>query len=99
MEATFTPAPWHYMQSTYKDDTVHHLVGHNRHGQTMLVICEIEKQNAHANARLIAAAPELLEALDDMLAIVGTIKSNDFSKRISQRYDSALAVIAKARAA
>lgn len=46
-----TPGPW-----TFNDDDWSVEAGHH-------IICEMHGDNAEANARLIAAAPELLEAL------------------------------------
>ncbi len=62
METTHTPGPW-----TYKDDF--ELVVVPKNDPQADAICEItgNPSEQFANARLIAAAPELLEALTDLL--------------------------------
>lgn len=63
--ASHTPGPWEYVTSTRKDGSVHHIAGHNRHGDTLAVICELVTPWAN----LIAAAPALLAfALNIMAA-------------------------------
>jgi hypothetical protein len=67
-----TPAPWFYLKG---DEWSHSVVTH--HGelpdgsQSYWTVASINKQREpehEANARLIAAAPELLQALQEMFA-------------------------------
>jgi hypothetical protein len=68
MSAKHTPGPWEIDFTEYGGFAVFvppsHDMGHS------LVICRrgpwiVREEQSHANARLIAAAPELLEALED----------------------------------
>ena len=62
MRATFTPGPWFALGHTVHPDRLGDL-----HALTEIAVCKfrrvgpvkISAQEAHANARLIAAAPEL----------------------------------------
>jgi hypothetical protein len=58
----------------------------------------MEKETAVANARLIAAAPELLEALEQLLAEAGgfNVSGVYFSEFAQKQLDAAHAAIAKA---
>ena len=58
--ATFTPGPWYTYQS--HKDVNRHIACKN--GNT------IAKEVHHANARLIAAAPEMYETIKAILAVV-----------------------------
>ncbi|WP_088255593.1 hypothetical protein [Fimbriiglobus ruber] len=55
-----TAGPWEYVKSTYKDNSAHHFVGYNRHGDTVLTVCKLVQPLANAsieaNARIIAEA-------------------------------------------
>lgn len=83
-----TPGPWFYEEGMTRD-RLHPFVK----AADGRVICSCRTDNKHANARLIAAAPDLLETLE---AIVDFEAGPDFSRwaRIVQRAESA---IAKAR--
>jgi pimeloyl-ACP methyl ester carboxylesterase len=62
-----TPGPW----TAWKEEEYHAIGSSNGRALALVYLCDYpeeqgEKQ-AQANARLIAAAPELLEALQDLL--------------------------------
>lgn len=63
-KSSHTPGPWHYQEGA---DAYAHIV--RAHGNYFL--CQLAQDTsgtAEANARLIAAAPELLDALADCLS-------------------------------
>ncbi len=63
MNTKHTPGPWKY------------IAWHGQHGVHDAMdndVCETFGEDAEANARLIAAAPELLEALEEI--VEGAIK-------------------------
>lgn len=67
MEAKHTPGPW-VMDDAQPGDLFRHVLHGN--GDSFGYICRISTNgnaNADADARLIAAAPELLEALQAVL--------------------------------
>ena len=53
--------------------------------------------NLEANARLISAAPELLESLEDFVSVMDTAPPMEFIARISRSAEQARAAIAKAK--
>jgi hypothetical protein len=66
-----TPGPWSFSDNTnMASGKTHYTVYSNDDGYSRLVICDtpyVKNFKHHeANARLIAAAPELLEALEDV---------------------------------
>jgi hypothetical protein len=91
-QATFTPGPWRRAK----------LVIHTRGFVIANVLHELEPQSVGnslevtANADLIAAAPELYEALRKMLRYSET--TDDTSSRCVEVEDVARAVLAKAEA-
>jgi len=87
-----TPGPWHRnIPADGKYPTV--FAGRNQH----VAVASQQKDSAEteANISLIAAAPDLLEALQDLLDVVG-VRIDD--PRIVQ-FDRARAAIAKAEGA
>lgn len=64
-----TPGPWHHVMDGFRIT-----IGNKKTGRTTTphnyMVAEIPDNSfiAEANARLIAAAPELLEALEDILS-------------------------------
>lgn len=66
-------------------------------GDTLISVCAIAPEEATANANLIAAAPDLLEALQLVVDKIGT----DFELYSEQQFaiDNARAAIAKATGA
>jgi hypothetical protein len=86
---THTPGPWHRnISADGKYPTV--FAGRNQH----VAVASQQKDSAEteANISLIAAAPDLLDALQDLLDVVG-VRIDD--PRIVQ-FDRARAAIAKA---
>ena len=83
MNTKHTPGPWKY------------ITWHGQHGVHDAMdndVCETFGEDAEANARLIAAAPELLEALEYLLSQFGRLDHlTDYSAG-----DKARAAIAKA---
>lgn len=69
-----TPGPWEYRPAMnyigyaiFPIGTLPSLAACERYGEVMTVTCFNFPSNTEANARLIAAAPELLEALELIL--------------------------------
>ena len=88
-EAKYTPGPW----ELYKR---HSVVGAK---WTFVADCQSMRDDwgeDEANARLISAAPELLEALDDML-IERTLEDYPMSTHMALAVEKAKAAISKAR--
>lgn len=78
-----TPAPWHVMRGDVLD----------QHGRMVAAVDSYDTDDAD----LIAAAPELLEALQDFMANdSGNDKSCGHSFECVCRFDKAKAAIAKA---
>ena len=87
---THTPGPW-YVE--YDGPSLPIIV------TKMKIIAHIKEDNHEANARLIAAAPDLLAALEDWTEFAETKSTVDFTNKgpTSQHcYDKARAAIAKA---
>lgn len=67
MSTKHTPGPWHYQD---RSDAYTHIV-RNAEGNSIIVYApQSTRPEAEANARLAAAAPELLEACQMMLGIM-----------------------------
>lgn len=60
-----TSGPWHTSRGEYGELFVDAPIGPNE--TTICEVLDYEKDDMEANARLIAAAPELLEALQSMV--------------------------------
>lgn len=94
-EAKHTPGPWFSMDD--RDGNIRGLRG--RHGPESVNvvnwngISRASSANGQANARLISAAPELLEALEAITALYDT----DEGCRSIPEYTAARAAIAKAK--
>lgn len=68
MKTEFTPGPWRVYEGTAFKDSCESEVITDEKGETgAVVICRGSGCNHSANARLIAAAPALFEALVDVL--------------------------------
>lgn len=63
-----TSGPWHTYRGEYGELFVDAPSGPNE--TTICEVLDYEKDDMEANARLIAAAPELLEALQSMVEIM-----------------------------
>ena len=96
MSGPYTPGPW-LCQTPHEDGSIT-IIGDNLGGLVGAAHCwptEVEtggSDRVRANARLIAAAPELLEALEELFDDPGKIHSIRWT-------DKAAAAIAKARGA
>lgn len=88
------PSAWPWEPSWWKpsDDPIRNL---EKAGA--LIAAEIDRlQQAEANARLIAAAPELLDALKGMVGLVQLIQAREPDLQRNRRFLEALDVIEKA---
>jgi hypothetical protein len=104
METKHTPGPWHYQFNgfaiTIGDESTRH--NYLEHDYTVAKIGGNSMQD-EANARLIAAAPDLLEACEEALGQLkdffdATIPFDDDGSRPRNRIEVVLrAAIAKAR--
>ncbi|MBY5821451.1 hypothetical protein [Rhizobium leguminosarum] len=97
-----TKGPWTLSEETHRDGLRSKLL----HGmpEGMLAIIRVEHQGRYygdANARLIAAAPELLEALTALVDINengGPFGGELYRDRVERAFDAARTAIAKATA-
>lgn len=62
MSAKHTPGPWRYVRGNGSPTTGQHMIAGAKPGY-LAEVRDCGSGNVEANARLIAAAPELLEAL------------------------------------
>lgn len=99
MSAKHTPGPW-WVDEPLEDGGTEPIVAN-----AQWVICEVadgidEDGAMEANARLIAAAPDLLAALENLTPILEAAESNASGnpewKWVSSRINTARAAIAKA---
>lgn len=71
MTAKHTPGPWNIHWGTAQSGSGHHIVDGTDHGELSRIATVLFHDDAegetNANARLIAAAPDLLEAVDRLL--------------------------------
>lgn len=96
-----TPGPWRYEKSQISGGF--YITGSNEYGGMILPIlgraCNFPR-NVEANARLIAAAPDLLEALKDWCSQYDGWSDAELAKRANPatiaRYKASRAAIAKA---
>lgn len=94
MEAKHTPGPW-VMDDAQPGDLFRHVLHGN--GDSFGYICRISTNgnaNADADARLIAAAPELLEALQRLSAQCDRLRLPGQPQSAAEK--NALEAIAKA---
>lgn len=95
-----TPGPWRYSVSDYDGEFV--ITGSNEGGGSVLPILGRTHnwpRNAEANARLIAAAPDLLAALKRYVAATDhacLVEGDNPHAEFAEPLRSALAIIAKA---
>ena len=92
-----TPGPWSVYVNDHRSAVVRAMFPD---GQEKCPIGKVEGVHALGNARLIAAAPDLLEALQAVLAILPVCPQNTGIAGIEARYNCAVvgarAAIAKA---
>ena len=98
--AAHTPGPWDF--DDYADHVSYFSDATKRKGDYDFRVefpDEMPKAEAEANACLIAAAPELLEALEDMAELVeANLVTHEVHDNAWQEvFDKALAAISKAR--
>jgi hypothetical protein len=97
MNATHTPAPWQYHLGRGKNPRFHiqTLSGYQIASTPEISLAKVESTEQEANARLIAAAPELLSALQELIAEADSTGGNT---RQVTRYsvDKARSAITKA---
>lgn len=88
MKTKYTPAPWHVTQDVAGETAVN---DHTQfHSTFPIAVIYGRLDQKEANAQLIAAAPELLEALVELL------NHADKLKLLHPRYDRARAALRKA---
>lgn len=103
METKHTPGPWKVLREKQVDDDCKH------EGEIVVdVVADVHRhlicytpisgnKDAHANANLIAAAPELLEALERMVRTFVDLRADtDWSGHGEDALNEARAAIAKA---
>ena len=94
MKTQHTPAPWQYYIDNGASGTRFHIESLNEHGKPQHGIALIAPNDTastmltmeqhRSNARLIAAAPELLEALKDLLPFTDAFPNTDYGKAIER---------------
>jgi hypothetical protein len=95
-----SPAPWTFVDGFLEEDKK--VYDYWVRGGDKMGICEIGHRHepvAHANARLIASAPELLEALKALVNMPDERSINDISNEEIDLWMQAKAIIAKAEGA
>lgn len=99
MSTTHTPGPW----KAYDATAGTHIVAENEEGDARVAyvkvcLADFSPKAQQANARLIAAAPELLAALEALVgeADLGEVDLDDGDRT---KLDNARAAIAKAKGA
>ena len=94
MTAKHTPGPWKTRKGFFSDSVEIYKPKHLKKPfiPTEIAVIRVEGPEGEANARLISAAPELLEALRGMLEVFG----DEFGIGSSETCDAARAAIAKA---
>lgn len=66
MSARHTPGPWRYVRANPSPTTGEHLIAGSKPGY-LAEVRDCGSGDVRANARLIAAAPELLKAAEDFV--------------------------------
>mgnify|MGYP001600623960 CR=1 FL=1 len=97
MKTKHTPGPWKVTELDWDSSDTY--INPSRETGEFALICRMTGSHAHknANARLIAAAPELLEALEEALtAPFGLVRGDDARKQ-TDFVTKARAAIAKAK--
>lgn len=95
MNTQHTPGPWKYGVA---DSTTAYVFEDD--GTTVARLSAVENTTAHthlySNARLIAAAPELLEALREMTHALDVMQWKRLGSTLGKPYNKARAAITKA---
>jgi hypothetical protein len=89
-----TPGPWFYEGA---DNGGRVLAKDERHTIIHAPPCSPFNQHAISDARLIAAAPDLLEVAEELTALVVRIRASQDWGAIEEHYYKARAAIAKAK--
>lgn len=82
-----TPGPWQVYKDQILGRVIKYFVVYSKTGEQPIVIGDVSNE---ADARLIAAAPELLEACEAALGLADAMSEGDL-------YDQLKAAIAKAK--
>lgn len=80
MDTKHTPGPWFVSENAVKPALRPYAI-YSRHDCICDVLSEIEEgptDRDTANARLIAAAPELLEALEELADLMDLVRSGEY---------------------
>jgi hypothetical protein len=106
MSATHSPGPWTFEpldEDTKRDpeaeipDGCSFWITETRHaGEVVALMLDTSNGTQEANARLIAAAPELLDALKGMVGLIQLIQAREPDLPRNHRFVAALELIAKA---
>ncbi len=93
-KATHTPGPWNYLYDGRGDHTIV-----DAYGRVLAVTwgVPIDRGTEEANARLIASAPELLEALEDVESKIMDYEARRINWRPEDFLMRVRAAISKAR--
>ena len=100
-----TPGPWTFTSEQISDDGVqiHDEIRcfHLQSGDTVVLdgcgCCDSPRLGNPADARLIAAAPDLLEALDDLILLAQAVMHENGGYMVDDELSDARAAIAKAK--
>ena len=96
-----TPGPWEYYERIHKEYPrgIRSRGGKSGEGPVHIASVRWGDDTGEANARLIASAPALLEALKDLFTIIGEIEFDDWVNKadIEARLDIARAAIEAAK--
>ena len=99
-ETKFTPGPW-YLEAGYENSNPGDFDEYWQvHDGQDAIVCSSSfcmAGNKEANAHLIAAAPELYEALVDVMAEISSLGNIDYHFGGTGPFDKARAALAKAR--
>jgi len=95
MSGSHTPGPWHiFEKEAHKGQGILHIVEEGGDPYLEIATLMAHKEELEANARLMAAAPEMLEALEDVKIWLEESKRKDL---VPVLWVEVCAAIAKAR--